>query len=91
MAIRLHPKRTPRSQSNRQAEALLRIKEHVEMTGKFPTKNWIARAMGFRNPQSSRDMLEALVIRGWINRVAETRSGKNYGWRYELINEKELS
>lgn len=60
------------------------LRYYVSETGSFPTKARIARQFGHRNHQSARETLERLVAEGHLTRIAEKRSGNNYGWRYEL-------
>ena len=66
---------------DRQAEALAYIREHVRVTGNFPTKVGIARAIGAKNPSSARDMLERLTANGHLKRVRIPHDG----YTYELV------
>lgn len=72
-----------RPYKDRQAEAMMFIRRAVKATGKFPTKNAIARAMGVRSAQSARDMLERLTIAGHLRRVKVPK----VGYMYELARE----
>lgn len=93
MSIRMHAKRTvTRPHRERQAEALTYIRRCVEATGKMPTKNGLARALGMRSPSSAREMLERLTISGHLRRVNSTIDGddgiRRYGWQYELTEKR---
>lgn len=87
MAIRMRKPQAERPYRDRQAEAMMYIRRHIEATGKFPTRNALARAIGAKGQHAARDMLERLTIAGHLHRVhadMDTPEGKRQGFVYEL-------
>jgi SOS-response transcriptional repressor LexA len=78
------PRRVSRPYRERQEEAMAYIRRSIEATGKFPTKTSLARSLGMRSPQSAREMLERLMISGYLRRKRIPK----VGWMYE-VTEKE--
>lgn len=61
--------------TDRQAEILDLIKDHIEETGFPPTRADIARKLGFKSPNAAEEHLKALARKGAIEMIPGTSRG----------------
>jgi len=61
--------------TQRQAEVLELVKQHIKNTGMPPTRAEIAKQLGFRSPNAAEEHLKALARKGHIEILAGTSRG----------------
>ncbi|MDX2321320.1 MAG: transcriptional repressor LexA [Moritella sp.] len=61
--------------TQRQAEVLELVKQHIKNTGMPPTRAEIAKELGFRSPNAAEEHLKALARKGHIEILAGTSRG----------------